>query len=464
MSRPSTKTIEAFADLIRSGATVEQVEAKTQLKQESIGRYLRWAKEEGNLPEDTCILDGRFLYGESGLPFTEAATHITREESGAGMCLTIKSARIKTVEDALDYAQVDLSQWEVDRFVVNSWEVALRDQEENLEYVDGKATGYLKRHRGAWVEPLWQVKVWLKRKALDIDKAIEQIAGAFEGIGPAHEPVEFRWPHSGTLAEIAFMDLHFGKACWGDETGTDYDHKIATRCFETALDEQLGMAVSVHPEKILMPIGNDLLHVDNIEGATTRGTRQDIDTRPQLLFERTVEMLVRGIRKARQLAPVHVLIIPGNHDVLSAHHVGAALQGWFHDCDDVVIDNGPSTRKYFEWGKVLLGFCHGGKDDPKPADLPLLMAVERREAWANATHCEWHTGHIHKRKATSWLSTDANMGIHIRTLPSLCGTDAWHAQHGYVEQPRVVEMYFWDKETGYRGHTSTVPVQQAVEL
>lgn len=62
---------------------------------------------------------------------------------------------IKTLEDALDFAEVDLDTWEVERHVFNSWDVSMKN-------ADG--TGAFKRTN-------YQVKVWFRRKQnLEIEK------------------------------------------------------------------------------------------------------------------------------------------------------------------------------------------------------------------------------------------------------------------------------------------------------
>jgi hypothetical protein len=61
------------------------------------------------------------------------------------------STPVKTVDQALDKAEVDSNSWAIDRFVINSWEQAAKVKNEDETYRIVKT-------------PLWQVKVWLKRK------------------------------------------------------------------------------------------------------------------------------------------------------------------------------------------------------------------------------------------------------------------------------------------------------------
>jgi len=70
------------------------------------------------------------------------------DEKGNKAKVSSKSHRIKTLDDLLEVAEVDLDIWEVDRFKVNKWEVGAKDPD----------TGEIIS------EPLFQVKASLKRK------------------------------------------------------------------------------------------------------------------------------------------------------------------------------------------------------------------------------------------------------------------------------------------------------------
>lgn len=76
--------------------------------------------------------------------------------------ITSTSARIRTLEQLLEAAQVDLSVWRVDRYIVNKWEVGAKPRWADLEFDHGRISGSL-HEEGLQVEPLWQVKAWLVR-------------------------------------------------------------------------------------------------------------------------------------------------------------------------------------------------------------------------------------------------------------------------------------------------------------
>jgi len=350
--------------------------------------------------------------------------------------LVTVSHDVRTVEDALIKAEVDTDTWEVDRFVVNSWEVV------------GEKMGR---------QPLWQVKVWLKRRApLDMLRQAEIIIESMRQHSPQYGT--YRKPRPGKrrcMVELDIMDLHFGKRAWAPETGRDYDTQIAERDFRDAVSKLLAKAEVHRPERILMPIGNDLLHVDNDANTTTRGTRQDVDDRIAMLFRRAFDLLVWGIDACIAVAPVDVIVIPGNHEMVTMMHLGTTLAVQYRRTRRARIDAGPAVRKYYRYGATLLGFCHGGRDDPPAAKLPLIMANERPTDWAETKHHEWHIGHIHIRRQMNFVGEDTYNGVTVRVIPSLTGVDAWHFQHGFVGNRRSAEAYVWDYENGYTDKTVT---------
>jgi len=94
---------------------------------------------------------------------------------------------------------------------------------------------------------------------------------------------------------------------------------------------------------------------------------------------------------------------------------------------------------------------HGDRDDAPIKDLPLIMAQEKSEAWSRTKHKEWHIGHVHKRKESNFIAGDTFNGVHVRVIPSLTGTDAWHYQHGYTKNEKMAESFLWDYEEGCVG-------------
>jgi hypothetical protein len=262
----------------------------------------------------------------------------------------------------------------------------------------------------------------------------------------------------GNLLVPAIMDPHFGKLCWGRETGwEDYDVEIARACMQAAITDLIAQA-SAMPYRIgqiLLPLGNDFFHVDNSSNLTTGGTPQDVDGRRQRSYRAGREAVMEMIAALVQVAPVQVAIVPGNHDEETMFALGDALELVFEKSKHVKIDNSPRLTKYFEYHQCLIGLNHGR--DIKPSRLGGVMASEMREAWGRTHWREWLIGHWHTKGEAVLAPVSEEQGVRVRTIPSLTPPDAWHTRKGYVGNVRAAEALVYHPEAGYRAQFSHVP-------
>jgi hypothetical protein len=269
-------------------------------------------------------------------------------------------------------------------------------------------------------------------------------------------PTERKIPWRSTgdcMLELDLFDVHLGKLAWAKETGYEnYDLKIAKREFEEALETLIQRTAGHKFSQVVFPIGNDFFHTDNLINETTGGTRQDMEGR----FHKTAHtgrvMMVTAIERLRKIAPVTAIIVPGNHDQLSAWQLGDSLECWFHAYKDVVIENMPTLRKYHEFGQVMLMLTHGNRG--KTADYPLLMATEKPEMWGRTRYRECHIGHLHKTKMRDSYKVDENHGARVRIISSLCAADAWHSEMQFVGNLRQAEAFVWHQEEGQIAHAT----------
>jgi hypothetical protein len=367
-------------------------------------------------------------------------------------CVSAITDTIRTLEDLLAYMKVDLNVWEVAEYKVNKWDGFARVSSEKVS-----DTRY---ERQLAAVQLFQVKANLKRKSPEIalnNQLREDLVADMRRNSPTYKPVRRRPSLGGIMAELSIPDPHFGKLCWAEETGGDnWDLKITESAYLKAVEDMLTKLQPYHVSKILLPVGNDLLHTDGKENATAAGTPQDVDGRWQKSFRVATQAVIRAIEMCRGVAPVEALIVPGNHDYERTFYLGDVVEARFHRCKDVRVDNRPNLFKWVEYGQTLVGFLHG--DKMSPADLPMFFANAAPLSFARATHRELHLGHLHTRKHTIFKSKKmrgdttlhVDHGVHVRVLPSLCPADAWHAQNGYTDGPRSAEAYLWE-EGGFAG-------------
>lgn len=360
------------------------------------------------------------------------------EEAADTQTITTKSSTIKTVDEALDFAKVDRQVWEVDRFVVNSWEMGYKAHE--VREPSGS------KHVTAGSHPLWQVKVWLRRKVSRVTvNVFESLCQRLDNHVPAYTRRRYVAPKDPHLLEISIADMHFGKLAWRRETGEDYDLRIAENLFKNAVQDLLRKAAGYPIERIVLPIGNDFLHIDNLENTTAKGTVQDVDGRFVRIMETGQMALIHAIDLLQTVAPVDVVLVAGNHDLTTSWHTARFLWAYYRRCDNVTVDIEPRLRKYITYGNNLIGLTH----EPLK-NLPILMATEQPQEWANTSYHEWHTAHFHKKGEMQFVSVNGNDGVIVRALPSLTGRDEWHYAQGYIGT-RLAEAYLFSKEHGTSG-------------
>lgn len=375
--------------------------------------------------DPSIITDGRRIKKES-----------IKFDSNTGELDAVGNLHIKSLEALLDKAGVDLDVWNVDRHMVNKWDVTTKL---------GK------------VYQNWQIKAWLKKnqEIQDAKDAKEIIKDLIENHKPIrYKPVKHSKTREQNLLEINIFDLHLGKLCWSEEVNNNYDTKIASRRFRYALENLLRRAEGYQFERILFPVGNDFFNSDTMNNTTTAGTYQHDDQRWQKTFRTGFKLLVEAIDMLSQHAPVDVVVIPGNHDYQRSFFVGEALSAWYRNSTDVKVDNSVNPRKYYEYGNVLLGFTHGDKE--KIEALRSLMAHEAKGAWARTIYKEFHLGHQHRKLATKYVVksdiTKEELGIVVRQMSSLAGTDTWHHTMGYLGPTRAAEGFLWNKQQGLLGN------------
>ncbi len=252
--------------------------------------------------------------------------------------------------------------------------------------------------------------------------------------------------NSGKYAyEINIPDVHFGKLSWNEESGEDYNLKIAEDRYNKAINELLNLVNINEIERIIFPIGNDMINIDSRKNETFAGTKQDSDSRFFKIVRTVKNILIKNINSLSLIAPVDVIIISGNHDPESMFMIGEMLDAYYHNCPNVNIDNSPKQRKYYQYGLNGFQYTHGNEENHK--DLGLIFATEECKLWANTEFRFSKLGHFHKNKKLNYVSIDEHQGFQIQILPSLSGTDAWHNSKGYCSKKQA-KGFLYHKQNG----------------
>jgi hypothetical protein len=393
-------------------------------------------------------------------PQTKMVESVTRTDNT--LEFNLPSTEIHTLEQLVEKFNVDLSIWEVERWIANKWEVVMKPPAYTELFTIAKSAG----EEGGIIEneiPLWQrdkdnttplhenlyqVKAFFRRKAniVTAKQEMSELIEKAKTYAPEPPPITRLVHHAdGNLLVVNLSDHHFGKLAWGYETGKqNYDVTIATEVFNRAFDTILERASSYRFDEIWFIVGNDLLNSDDQQGRTTKGTVVSTDIRYTRTMTVVRNILISCIEQLRHYAPkVKVKMVSGNHDQFSVWHTGSSLECFFHKYSDVEIDNSPRYWKFDEFGKVMIMWTHGDKGKRK--DYPLLMATEQPEMFGRTKFREIHTGHLHHDRV------EEQHGVKVRTLSSLGPSDRWHAENGYGGNLRSSEAFIYNKEQGLIG-------------
>jgi hypothetical protein len=278
-----------------------------------------------------------------------------------------------------------------------------------------------------------------KNKQVDFEEIKNEIIKEVKKYSPKYEPIKYNPIKDGHLMVISPADIHIGKLCKAFETEDEYNHQIAIDRVKSGVLGLLNKAQGFKIDKILLIIGNDILHVDNAKSTTTSGTLQDSSMMWYDAFMVAKKLYIEVIEMLMQVAPVHVDHNPDNHSYVTSFLLAQTIEAWFSKSKNITFNTSISHRKYFVYGKNICGSTHG--DGAKETDLALLMAHECKE-WNICTHRYFYTHHIHHKRSKDYMS------VCVESMRSPSGTDSWHHRNGYQHSPKAIECFIHHKEHG----------------
>lgn len=344
--------------------------------------------------------------------------------------------------------------WEVISYKVEkgSWDTTMKL--ENSEIIDGEVVKTSTPHTVA----NRKCSVSIRVKPLGGTLTFPQVLEAFKDLDPEtveeydYDPIS----DGGLLFELPMMDAHFGKLAWWEESGFDYDIKVAERLWVKVTEDLINKALKWDGiEQIIYPIGQDLFHFDTTKITTTKGTQLNSDTRWPKMFRKGVDLLVWSIEKLRKIAPVNVLWTPGNHDRMLSYAAVVGLAQRYFDTESVRVDLTAAPRKYRLFGNSLIGFAHGEEEGKR---LHGLMQLEAPDLWGKSIFREFHLGHLHTEKINTIN------GIEFRRISAITANDAWHTDHGFVGSTRRAQGFLWHKELGLQAVLNSNVIQKITDI
>ncbi len=403
----------SFEELAKAGKPLFPALCKKfKLAESTIRRKLSALRKQGEI----------FDYDD----YLDPAQKVEEGTNAAGeYYIVAKGPSIRTLNELLKVGDDDLDRFMVSKYRRNCWEGHAKSP-------DGKLVRYTN----------WQVRAEFGLKSF-ADTARQLWESLKRDLLKTIKAPAVKKPKilGNSLFELGIFDFHLGN----DDPNWGIDCAIPV--FKQAVIDLASKAKMFKPGRILFPIGNDFFHVDSKDSKTTNGTQLTITGTWQAMFDAGVKLQIWAIELLRQIAPVDVVVVPGNHDEMLSKCLGEVLIAYYRRESDVLVDNREALRKYYKFGQTLLGLTHG-KYEPYDT-LPLLMATESPKDWSQTQFHEFHVGHVHHRAgkgyATQYLDTG---GVLVRVLPSLAEADEWHRRKGFTTSTKAAEAYIFDPDEG----------------
>jgi hypothetical protein len=286
------------------------------------------------------------------------------------------------------------------------------------------------------------VQQWVKtaQDAAAQEAAMRAVVAALKEEIPHAEPVaEPAHGNPDLLNQYTITDVHMGMLAWGEESGEDYDLKIA----EQLLLDWFGAAVKMSPDAhtaVLAQLG-DLLHHDAHASVTpTHAHVLDADSR----LQKIIRVVIRTMRRVISMLlakhqRVHIIMADANHDPTGGAWLREMFAAFFEDEPRVTVDNSASTYYVVEHGLTSLFYHHGHKR--KVGDVDSVFAGQFRDVFGRTKFSYAHIGHLHSDELKS-----TNL-MRVERHETLAARDAYAANGGWITS-RSAKVITYHKSFG----------------
>jgi hypothetical protein len=251
------------------------------------------------------------------------------------------------------------------------------------------------------------------------------------------------------LNQYTVTDLHFGMLSWAEETGADYDLKIA----EQLLLDWFAAAIVQSPNAstaILCQLG-DLLHHDaHISVTPTHAHVLDADSRLQKMIRvviRTMRRVIAMLLDKHQR--VHIIMADANHDPAGGAWLREMFAAFYENEPRVTVDSSASTFYVYEFGQTSLFYHHGHKR--KINSIDGVLVGKFREIFGRTKFSYAHLGHLHSDELKSAPTT-----MKVERHETLAAPDAFAANGGWLSG-RSAKVITYSKHFGEVGRITLTP-------
>jgi len=312
--------------------------------------------------------------------------------------------------------------------------------------------GYLVKGVSSYYKDGEMTAQWVKSN-IDQERQLEMYTEAVQAITetiPKVKPAKAK--PKGTIADLLNLyiitDFHLGSRSWHEETGEDWDMKIAEELIYNWFDTAIDLAPNTE-EGLFCQLG-DFTHFDSLDAVTPGNKNQlDADTRAQLMVRVAIRIYRRVIAKLlTKHERVRFIVADANHDPFSSIWSREWIHAHYDNEPRVTVDLGADGYYCYEHGSTSLFFHHGHKR--KPSNIDDVFVAKYREIFGRTKHSYGHMGHLHHLEAK-----ETNLMI-VEQHRTLAAKDAYASRGGWMAG-RDASVITYHKKHGHVGRVIISP-------
>lgn len=242
---------------------------------------------------------------------------------------------------------------------------------------------------------------------------------------------------SDLLNLFVLTDAHIGMLAWHEESGENWDLKIAEDTINQAFDHLIACS-PVAKTAFFCQLG-DGLHTDGLVPVTPANKNVlDSDGRYQKIVRTAIRVFRRNILR---LMGTHDRVVflsaMGNHDPAGSVWLQEMFSAQWEDNPQVEVIVSPKPFYAYQHGKAMLGFHHG--DKVKVDRLPEVFVGEFRQMYGATDQTFLHCGDKHHK-----FVKEFNSAI-VEQHTTLAARDAYASSHGYKSM-RAMQCITYHRE------------------
>lgn len=313
--------------------------------------------------------------------------------------------------------------------------------------------GYRVKGTSALTDEFGNIKLQWVKTDVDAERQLEIVRAVIDGMCSEIIPCEPVKKSSAKTDQkllnlYTVSDFHLGMLSWADETGDDWDMKIAedlfSRWFDAAFQQAPAAGVGV------INLLGDLAHFDSLDAVTpASGHVLDADTRYQKLVRTMIRMVRRVVDMALFKHPVvKLLIVQGNHDESGMIWLAEMFSALYDNEPRVFVDTSADVYKMVQHGKTTLFFTHGHKS--KFDNVEQIMISKFRKAFGDSEYSYAHVGHLHHKKLVEFRN------MIVEQHQTLAAKDAYASRGGWMSK-RSANVITYSAEFGEVARLNITP-------